>query len=84
MMTAKEAREATKTSVSGLMATYCEKAIAEAISQGKYATTIDLYGTPESYLLAKTLMEALEGLGYKTTYFTGSQFDPCCNITIEW
>lgn len=84
MMTANEAREATKMSVSGLVATYCEKAIAEAVSQGKYFATIDLYKEPDSYSLAKALIRGLQKLGYKTDYFTGSQLDPCCRLSIEW
>lgn len=84
MRTAKEAKEATSISVAGVLSTYCEKAIEEAISQGKYSTTIDLYNEPDCYLLAKILIGALEKLGYEATYNIGSQLSPRCDLTISW
>lgn len=84
MKTAKEARETTNISVAGVLSTYCEKAVEEAISQGKYSTTINLYDEPNCYSLVKTLMSALEELGYETAYYSGHQLDPCCDLTISW
>lgn len=84
MITAEEARELTRKSAEGAVSYYCKAAIEEAISKGKYKVTIDLSGERDSYGTAQILVKALKELGYKASYYTGSQLDPCNDLIIEW
>lgn len=84
MITAKEARTLTEQSSAEMISTYCEEAIKEAISQGKYKATIDLSRSADPYAISRILINGLEELGYKASYETGCQWDPAYDLIIEW
>lgn len=84
MITAKEARALTEQSATEMVSTYCEEAIKEAIARGKYKTTIDLGRFADPYALSRILIDGLEELGYKASYWVGSQWDPSNDLIIEW
>lgn len=84
MITAKEAKALTEQSSAEMVSTYCEEAIKEAISQGKYKATIDLSRFADPYAISRILIKGLEELGYKTNYWTGCQWDPAHDLIIEW
>lgn len=84
MITAKEARALTEQSATEMVSTYCEEAIKEAISQGKYKATIDLSRFADPYAISRILIGGLEELGYKASYWAGCQWDPAHDLIIEW
>lgn len=84
MITAKEARALTEQSATEMVSTYCEEAIREAMSQGKYKATVDLSRFADPYAISRILIGGLEELGYKASYWTGCQWDPAHDLIIEW
>lgn len=84
MITAKEARALTEQSTTEMVSTYCEEAIREAMSQGKYKATVDLSRFADPYAISRILIGGLEELGYKASYWTGCQWDPAYDLIIEW
>lgn len=84
MITAKEARALTEQSATEMVSTYCEEAIREAMSQGKYKATVDLSRFADPYAISRILIGGLEELGYKASYWTGCQWDPAYDLIIEW
>lgn len=84
MITAKEARALTEKSASEMVSTFCETAILDAIEQGKYKATVSLHGFNDPYAMSRILINALEDLGYKASYYAGCQWDPAYDLIIEW